>query len=81
MNNSFGIKPFDLSKLSHPVCVYYYIRSHDCKCVFIKKIKYFIYARKSSESEDRQMASIDDQINELNKLAKENNLATEVNFP
>lgn len=39
MNNSFGIKPFDVSKLSHPVCVYYYIRSHDCKCVFIKKIK------------------------------------------
>jgi quinolinate synthase len=30
-------------------------------------IKYFIYARKSSESEDRQMASIDDQINELKK--------------
>lgn len=38
------------------------------------KIKYFIYARKSSESEDRQMASIDDQINELKKLARENNL-------
>ncbi len=39
-----------------------------------KTIKYFIYARKSSESEDRQMASIDDQINELKKIAKENNL-------
>ncbi len=37
-------------------------------------IKYFIYARKSSESEDRQMASIDDQIVELKKLAKENDL-------
>ncbi len=37
-------------------------------------IKYFIYARKSSESEDRQMASVDDQINELKKLAKENDL-------
>lgn len=36
--------------------------------------KYFIYARKSSESEDRQMASIDDQINELKKLAKDNSL-------
>jgi len=38
------------------------------------KVKYFIYARKSSESEDRQMASIDDQINELKKLARDNNL-------
>ena len=37
-------------------------------------LKYFIYARKSSESEDRQMASIDDQINELKKLAGDNNL-------
>lgn len=38
------------------------------------KIKYFIYARKSSESEDRQMASIDDQINELKRIAEENEL-------
>src|SRR3989344_4766823 len=39
-----------------------------------EKIKYFVYARKSSESEDRQMASIDDQINELKKIAEENDL-------
>ncbi len=38
------------------------------------KIKYFLYARKSSESEDRQVQSIDDQMNRLKKLATDNNL-------
>lgn len=33
------------------------------------KLKYFLYARKSSESEDRQVQSIDDQIARLNELA------------
>ena len=33
-------------------------------------IKYFVYARKSSESEDRQVQSIDDQINRLKELAQ-----------
>ena len=37
-------------------------------------IKYFIYARKSSESEDRQMASIEDQTEELKKIAANNGL-------
>lgn len=32
-------------------------------------VRYFLYARKSSESEDRQMASIDSQIAELQKIA------------
>ncbi len=36
--------------------------------------KYFLYARKSSEAEDRQAASIDDQINELTKIAKQENI-------
>src|SRR3972149_8840367 len=39
------------------------------------KIKYFLYARKSSESEDRQVQSIDDQISRLKKLATELNLS------
>jgi DNA invertase Pin-like site-specific DNA recombinase len=37
-------------------------------------MRYIIYARKSSESEDRQVQSIDDQINFLKKLAKDENL-------
>lgn len=38
------------------------------------KIKYFVYARKSSESEDRQVQSIDDQLNRLKQLATDLNL-------
>lgn len=37
-------------------------------------IRYFIYARKSSESEDKQVASVPSQIKELEVLAKQKNL-------
>lgn len=36
-----------------------------------KNIKYILYARRSSESEDRQIQSIDDQVERLKHLAKE----------
>ncbi len=39
-----------------------------------KAKKYFLYARKSSESEDRQMASINDQITALKKFATDEGL-------
>jgi len=47
----------------------------------INKIKYFIYARKSSESEDRQVQSIDDQVNRLKKLANDLNLDIKKHIP
>lgn len=40
----------------------------------VSKIRYFLYARKSSESEDRQVQSIDDQITRLKRIADDLNL-------
>ena len=36
-----------------------------------QQLRYVIYARKSSENEDRQVQSIDDQVNRLKDLAKQ----------
>jgi len=41
------------------------------------QIKYLLYARKSSESEDRQIQSIDDQVKRLKQLAGELHLKIE----
>lgn len=37
-------------------------------------LKYFLYARKGSESEDKQIASIDFQIEELKRVAEREGL-------
>ena len=39
------------------------------------KIRYFLYARKSSEDEDRQVQSVPDQLKRLNELADDLNLS------
>jgi len=36
--------------------------------------KFFLYARKSTDTEERQVRSIDDQIAELKELAKKENI-------
>ncbi len=38
------------------------------------KVRYCLYARKSTESEERQILSIDSQVNEMIKLAERDNL-------
>jgi site-specific DNA recombinase len=46
-----------------------------------EKLVFFMYPRKSSESEDRQVQSIDDQVNRLKDLAKQMNLEVKEILP
>lgn len=53
----------------------------DCQDKIIKPIEYCLYARKSSESDERQAMSIDSQINEMRLLAdKDKSLIKEILF-
>ena len=44
------------------------------KITTLAKVKYCLYARKSTESEERQILSIDSQIKEMLQLAERENL-------
>ena len=50
-------------------------------CYTIHMFKYFIYCRKSTEDEDRQILSIDAQISELNAIAAREDLSIAATSP
>ena len=49
-------------------------------CYNVSMRKYFIYCRKSTEDEDRQILSIDAQLSELNAIARQNGVSVVTTF-
>jgi len=49
-------------------------KKEDGKIQEIRQTRYCLYARKSSESDERQAMSIESQINEMKTLAERENL-------